>query len=75
MIFPAYKPLTAYKPTAAARARRQRTGHPLLLTEIHVHPNGRAVGLYGQHPPIPYGTFLELLESHDLTVADVRLVP
>ena len=72
---PSFKPITAFKPTAKAIARRAAEGLPLYLSEIHVHPSGRAVGLYGPHVyTIPYHSLLELLEDHGLERSDVVLV-
>lgn len=67
--------MTAYKPTETACRRRALLGDPLLLTEVHVHPDGRAVALYGTHPTIIFGSLKELLGNHDLETSDLRIVP
>jgi len=73
---PSFRPVAAFKPTAVTIARRAAEGNPLYLSEIHVHPSGRAVGLYGRHVyTIPYHSLIELLEDHGLEDHDVELVP
>ena len=67
--------MTAYKPTEAARRRRALLGNPLLLTEVHVHPGGRAVALYGAHPTMQFGSLQELLGNHELETSDLEIVP
>jgi hypothetical protein len=62
--------VTAYKPTAAARARGRLAGL-LVPREIHVHADGEAVAIYDHHGDVHFASLFGLLDHHGLAQRDL----
>lgn len=63
--------VTAYRPTAAARARRV-AARVLVPREIHVHADGHAVAIYDHHGDMHFTSLFGLLDHHGLTQRDLE---